>query len=48
VESETELLNFSQSDINIAKKQLYKRHLIQRVEEQEGGYKERTQMLRPV
>jgi len=39
VESETELLNCSESDINAAKKQLYKRHLIQRVEEREGGYK---------
>jgi tetratricopeptide (TPR) repeat protein len=39
VESETELLNCSKSDINTAKKQLYKRHLIGRVEEREGGYK---------
>jgi tetratricopeptide (TPR) repeat protein len=39
VESGTELLNCSQSDINTAKKQLYKRHLIQQVEEREGGYK---------
>ena len=39
VESDTELLNCSESDINAAKKQLYKRHLIQRVEEREGGYK---------
>jgi hypothetical protein len=39
VESETQLLNCSESDINAAKKQLYKRHLIQRVEEREGGYK---------
>ncbi|MBD0344839.1 MAG: tetratricopeptide repeat protein, partial [Coleofasciculus sp. Co-bin14] len=39
VESGTELLNCSESDINTAKKQLYKRHLIQRVEEREGGYK---------
>jgi len=39
VESETELLNCAESDINAAKKQLYKRHLIERVEEREGGYK---------
>jgi tetratricopeptide (TPR) repeat protein len=39
VESETKLLNCSKSDINTAKKQLYKRHLIGRVEEREGGYK---------
>jgi tetratricopeptide (TPR) repeat protein len=39
VESETQLLNCSESDINTAKKQLYKRHLIGRVEEREGGYK---------
>jgi tetratricopeptide (TPR) repeat protein len=39
VESETELLNCAKSDINAAKKQLYKRHLIERVEEREGGYK---------
>jgi len=39
VESDTELLNCLESDINAAKKQLYKRHLIQRVEEREGGYK---------
>jgi tetratricopeptide (TPR) repeat protein len=39
MESETELLNCSKSDFNAAKKQLYKRHLIQRVEEREGGYK---------
>jgi tetratricopeptide (TPR) repeat protein len=39
VEFETELLNCSKSDFNDAKKQLYKRHLIQRVEEREGGYK---------
>jgi tetratricopeptide (TPR) repeat protein len=39
VESETELLNCSESDINATKKQLYKRHLIGRVEEREGGYK---------
>jgi hypothetical protein len=39
VESETELLNCSESDINAAKKQLHKRHLIERVEEREGGYK---------
>jgi tetratricopeptide (TPR) repeat protein len=39
VESETELLNCSESDINAAKKQLYKRHLIERVEERERGYK---------
>jgi hypothetical protein len=39
VESETELFNCSKSEINAAKKQLYKRHLIERVEEREGGYK---------
>jgi tetratricopeptide (TPR) repeat protein len=39
VASATELLNCSESEINEAKKQLYKRHLIQRVEEREGGYK---------
>jgi tetratricopeptide (TPR) repeat protein len=39
VESESELLNCSKSDFNAAKKQLYKRHLIQRVEERDGGYK---------
>jgi tetratricopeptide (TPR) repeat protein len=39
VESETELLNCAESEINAAKKQLYKRHLIQQAEEREGGYK---------
>ena len=39
VASETELLNCSKSDINAAKKQLYKRHLIGRVEERDGAYK---------
>ncbi len=39
VESDTKLLNCSESDINAAKKQLYKHHLIGRVEEREGGYK---------
>jgi tetratricopeptide (TPR) repeat protein len=39
VESETELLDCSKSEINAAKKQLYKRHLIGRVEERKGGYK---------
>jgi tetratricopeptide (TPR) repeat protein len=39
VESATDELNCTQSDIKAAKKQLYKRHLIQRVEEREGGYK---------
>jgi tetratricopeptide (TPR) repeat protein len=39
VQSETEFFNCSESQINAAKKQLYKRHLIERVEEREGGYK---------
>ncbi|MGB5960177.1 MAG: tetratricopeptide repeat protein, partial [Coleofasciculaceae cyanobacterium] len=39
IASDTELFNCSESEINKAKKQLYKRHLIERVEEREGGYK---------
>ena len=39
VESAGELLNWVKEDVNEAKKQLYKRHLIQRVEEKEGCYK---------
>ncbi|BAZ25102.1 NB-ARC domain-containing protein [Kalymmatonema gypsitolerans NIES-4073] len=39
VESAAELLNWVKEDVNEAKKQLYKRHLIQRVEEKEGCYK---------
>jgi len=39
VEFGTELFNCSESQINAAKKQLYKRHLIERVEERDGGYK---------
>jgi tetratricopeptide (TPR) repeat protein len=39
IASATELFNCSKSEINTAKKQLYKRHLIERVEEREGGYK---------
>lgn len=36
------MFNCSKSDINIAKKQLYKRHLIEQVEEREGDYKVHT------
>jgi tetratricopeptide (TPR) repeat protein len=39
VESAGELLNWVKADVNEAKKQLYKRHLIQQVEEKEGCYK---------
>ncbi|OKH59255.1 tetratricopeptide repeat protein [Scytonema sp. HK-05] len=39
VESAGKLLNWAKADVNEAKKQLYKRHLIQRVEEKEGCYK---------
>src|SRR4028119_916560 len=39
VEFGTELFNCSKSDINAVKKQLYKRHLIERVGERDGGYK---------
>jgi hypothetical protein len=39
IASDTELFNCSESEINTAKKQLYKRHLIEQVEEREGGYK---------
>ncbi len=39
VASDTELFNCAKSDINTAKKQLYKRHLIGRVEERDGAYK---------
>ncbi|HAJ63670.1 MAG TPA: tetratricopeptide repeat protein, partial [Cyanobacteria bacterium UBA8543] len=39
IESETELLNCKKSEINAAKKQLHKRHLIEPVEEREEGYK---------
>jgi tetratricopeptide (TPR) repeat protein len=39
VASATELFNCSKSEINAAKKQLHKRHLIERIEERDGGYK---------
>jgi tetratricopeptide (TPR) repeat protein len=39
VESAAELLSWAKADVNEVKKQLYKRHLIQRVEEEEGCYK---------
>jgi len=39
IASATELFNCSKSEINTAKKQLYKRHLIERVEDRESGYK---------
>lgn len=39
VESATELLNWSQSEVDEAKKQLYKRHLIQRLEDKAECYK---------
>jgi predicted transcriptional regulator len=39
VESVSESLNWKKTDINEAKKQLYKRHLIQRLEEKNACYK---------
>ncbi len=42
IASNTELFNCSKSEINTAKKQLYKRHLIERVDERDGGYKIHT------
>jgi tetratricopeptide (TPR) repeat protein len=39
VESATDLLNCPESEINEAKKQLYKRYLIERLEEKEACYK---------
>ena len=39
IASDTELFNCSKSDINAAKKHLYKLHLIERVDERDGGYK---------
>ncbi|MFB2973992.1 tetratricopeptide repeat protein [Aerosakkonema sp. BLCC-F183] len=38
VKSVTELLNWGESEVNEGKKQLYKRHLIQRVEERDACY----------
>ncbi|WP_226577243.1 tetratricopeptide repeat protein, partial [Microseira wollei] len=39
VESASESLNWAKSEVNAAKKQLHKRHLIERVEEREACYK---------
>ncbi|NEU71152.1 tetratricopeptide repeat protein [Hassallia byssoidea VB512170] len=39
VESATDLLNCTESDINEAKKQLYKRYLIERLQEKQACYK---------
>ncbi|MDJ0534164.1 MAG: tetratricopeptide repeat protein [Xenococcaceae cyanobacterium MO_207.B15] len=39
VESVSESLNWSKKDVNKAKKQLYKRHLIERLGEEEANYK---------
>ncbi|MBD2440459.1 tetratricopeptide repeat protein [Nostoc sp. FACHB-110] len=38
VESTSELLNWAEADVNEAKKQLYKRHLIQRLEDKNACY----------